>query len=191
MTKREWGQLGPAMRALPNERWRRFVEALLIEPGGPGAQTNAAIKAGFGGRKREYVTKIASRMMRDIRIIQALEEEGRKIVRSGGAAASKALMSLVDNPTHKDHARAISMVLARTDPEIQRHDMRVEHRVVDPDQEALEELRALRKLGTPQEKLLELYGHNGIERIERLEAKRAETAKVIEGEYKEVMPDGQ
>jgi hypothetical protein len=124
MTKREWGQLGPAMRALPNDRWRRFVEALLLEPGGPGAQTNAAIKAGFGGRKREYATRIASKMVRDIRIVAALEEEGRKIVRAGGAAASKALMSLVDNPDHKDHARAVAMVLARTDPEIQRHDMR-------------------------------------------------------------------
>jgi phage terminase small subunit len=190
MTKREWGQLGPAMRALPNERWRRFVEALLIEPGGPGAQTNAAIKAGFGGRKRRYVTTIASKMMRDIRIVAALEEEGRKIVRSGGAAASKALVRLVDDPTHKDHARAISMVLARTDPEIQRHDMRVEHRVVDPDVEAADELRAIRALGTPRDKLLELYGANGLARIERLEAKRAETAQVIEGEYKEV-PDGQ
>jgi hypothetical protein len=175
------------MRALPNERWRRFVEALMLEPGGPGAQTNAAIKAGFGGRKREYATRIASKMVRDIRIVAALEEEGRKIVRSGGAAASKALMSLVDNPDHKDHARAISMVLARTDPEIHRHDMRV----VDPDQEAAEELRALRALGTPREKLLELFGPNGLARIERLEAKRAETAKVIEGDYKEVTADGQ
>jgi hypothetical protein len=112
-------------------------------------------------------------------------------VRAGGAAASKALMSLVDDRDHKDHARAISMVLARTDPEIQRHDMRVEHRVVDPDQEAAEELRALRALGTPRKKLLELFGPNGLSRIERLEAKQAETAKVIEGEYKEVVPDGQ
>jgi hypothetical protein len=185
MTKRDWGSYGPAMRNLPNSRWRSFVEFLLVEPGGPGAQTNAAIKAGFGGKKRTSMTKIASRMVRDIRVIAALEEEGRKIVRAGGAAASKALMGLVDNPEHKDHARAISMVLARTDPEILRHDMRIEHRVVDPDTEALEELRALRKLGTPRERLLELYGPNGLARIEQL-AKQAEATKVIEGEFTEV-----
>jgi len=39
-----------------------------------------------------------------------------------------------------------------------------------PDQEALEELRALRQLGTPREKLLTLFGHNGLDRIEALEA---------------------
>jgi Terminase large subunit, T4likevirus-type, N-terminal len=34
------------------------------------------------------------------------------------------------------------MLLARTDPEVQRHDLQVTHKLIDPDQEALEELRA-------------------------------------------------
>jgi hypothetical protein len=37
----------------------------------------------------------------------------------------------------------------------------VTHRVIDPDQEALEELRAVRELGTSREKLIELFGGNG------------------------------
>ena len=59
------------------------------------------------------------------------------------------------------------------------------HRTEDPDRAALEELKALRKLGTPREKLLELYGPNGLDRLEILEvaetAQRAAQAKVIEG----------
>jgi len=81
-------------------------------------------------------------------------------------------------------------LLDRTDPIVTRHDMQVVHRIVDPDQEALEELKALRKLGTPREKLLEIYGPNGLDRIEALEAaelaQRAAKAKVIDAVAVEV-----
>jgi hypothetical protein len=47
-------------------------------------------------------------------------------------------------------------------------------------------LRALKKVGASRDKLLELYGPNGLDRIEELEAadaaRRAVTAKVVEGE---------
>ena len=52
--------------------------------------------------------------------------------------------------------------------------------------QALEELRALRQIGATREKLLELFGGNGLARLERLEAadlaRRAAEAKMIEGE---------
>jgi hypothetical protein len=44
--KRSWGQLGPAMRALPSEQWRAFVEYYLLENPGYGAQTAAARRGG-------------------------------------------------------------------------------------------------------------------------------------------------
>jgi hypothetical protein len=76
------------------------------------------------------------------------------------------------------------MVLDRADPVESRQFVEVVHRTVDPDQEALEELRALRQLGTSHEKLIELFGSNGLDRIERLEAadklRRANEAKVID-----------
>ncbi len=60
----------------------------------------------------------------------------------------------------------------------------VTHRTIDPDQEALEEMRAARKLGATRAKLLELYGANGLDRLEALEAvdnaRRADAAKIIE-----------
>jgi len=141
------------------------------------------------------MTRIASRLMRDERIVAAVQKESQKILRGGAAEASKALLNLVRDPEHKDHARGIAMVLARTDPEITRHDLNVVHRVVDADQESLEELAALRQLGTPRPKLLELFGGNGLARLEKLEAAQAEqratAANVIEGEAIEEMTDGQ
>ena len=78
------------------------------------------------------------------------------------------------------------MVLARTDPEITRDDMNIVHKVVNEDDESLAELRALRELSTAREKLIELFGGNGLARLEKLEAedteRRAASAKVIEGQ---------
>ncbi len=132
------------------------------------------------------MARIALRLMRDDRILAAINEESKKIVRGGAPEAAKALLNLVRDPEHKDHARAIAMMLSRTDPEITRQEMQITHRVLDPDQEALEELHALRSLGTSHEKLLELFGGNGLARLERLEATelehRATSAKTIEGE---------
>jgi hypothetical protein len=188
----DWGELGPAMRALSNNRHRAFVEFLLLEPPGHGAQTRAARRAGFGHARTTplNMARIASRLMRNEKIIGAIAEEARKLLRGGAPDAVKALLNLVHSPEHKDHARGISMVLARTDPEIQQHDMHVVHKIVDADQEALEELRAARALGATREKLLELFGGNYLPRLERLEAQEVErSAKTIEGEAAEIEPE--
>jgi phage terminase small subunit len=192
----DWGQLGPAMRALPNNKHRAFVEFYLLEKPGHGAQTNAARRAGFGHAKTTplNMARIASRLMRDERIIAAIAEEARKLLRGGAPEAVKALQNLVRNPEHKDHARGISMVLARTDPEVQQHDLHISHRIIDADQEALEELRAARALGATREKLLELFGGNYLPRLERLEAaeqeRQAAGAKIIDGEAIEIEQRG-
>jgi hypothetical protein len=185
--KEDWGQLGPCMRALPNNRWRAYVEYYLLEKPGHGSQTAAARRAGSGTPKTTplNMARIASRLMRDERMVAAVAEEARKIVRGGAPEAAKALLALVRDPKHRDHGRAIAMILARTDPEVTKHDLQVTHRILDPDMEALEELRALRHVGAPREKLIELFGGNGLARLERLEAaeinRRAASAKVIEG----------
>jgi hypothetical protein len=186
--KDDWGQLGPAMKALPNAKWRAFVEFYLLEKPGYGTQTNAARRAGFGRAttKPAYMARMALRLMRDERMIAAIAEEARKIVRAGALEAAMALINLVRDPTHKDHARGIQMVMARFDPEITHAAMQVTHRVIDPIQEELDEYRAVLALGTSREKLLELFGDNGLARLERLNAaeteQRASRAKLIEGE---------
>jgi hypothetical protein len=93
-------------------------------------------------------------------------------------------MNMVRDPQHRDHARAVEMIISRTDPAISKHSVDVTHRHVDPDREALEELKAARQLGATREKLLELFGPNGLDRLEALEAvelaQRATAARVIE-----------
>lgn len=195
VAQKDWGQLGPAMKALPNDHWRAFVDFYLLEKPGYGAQTNAARRAGFGLQKTTplNMARIASRLMRDDRIVAAICEEARKMVRGGAPEAAQALLNLIRNPDHKDHARAVAMLLDRVDPVTTHQQIEVTHRNVDPDREAIEELRALRQLGTTREKLLELYGGNGLSRLERLEAadaaQRANNAKIIEGEAVEIEPE--
>jgi hypothetical protein len=96
---------------------------------------------------------------------------------------------LVRQPDHKDHLRALSLLLERTFPPESRHTVEVTHKVIDPDQEALEELRALRQLGTGHEKLIELFGSTGLDRLEMLEAadqaRRAAQAKMIDAQIVE------
>jgi len=175
------------MKNLPNDQWRAFAEHYVTQKPGHGALAAAARAAGFGRKSTPAIlAKIAWRLSRDERMIAAIAELSRAIIRVGAPQAATALINLVRDSSHKDHARALEMVLARTDPAESRHKMEVVHKTVDPDEEAIEELQALRKLGTPRAKLVELFGHNGLERIEAREAaqaeRRADRAKVIEGE---------
>src|SRR3974390_28779 len=187
------GEYGPAMRALPSDRWRAFVDFFLLEKPGRGAQTAAARRAGFGTPNTRPVNmaRTAYRLMQDERMIAAIAEEARKMLRGAAPEAVKALHNMVRDPTHKDHARAVAMMLDRTDPVVTNQNISVTHRHVDPVAEEIEELRALRQLGTSREKLLELFGGNGLARIEALEAEdAAKNAKIIEAEVIETQEEG-
>jgi hypothetical protein len=115
---------------------------------------------------------------------QPVAEESRKVIRVGHPEAASALLNMIRDPGHRDHARAVMGLLDRVDPVATKHSIDVTHRTIDPDQEALEEMRAARKLGATRDKLLELYGANGLDRLEALEAvdnaRRADAAKIIE-----------
>jgi hypothetical protein len=191
--RKDWGQLGEAMRALPNERWRSFVYHLVTQKPGHGSLTKAARAASFGQNSSPTnLAKLAWKMAQDVRVIAAVAEESKKVLRLGHPEAVNAVLNLVRNDKHRDHARALEMVLSRSDPieTHSRHNIEVLHRTIDPDREALEELRALRHLGTSREKLLALFGFNGLDRIEALEAadtsRRADSAKIIEGKVVEM-----
>jgi hypothetical protein len=191
-----WGELGPAMKALPNDRWRVFVRALVTDTKGYGAITRAARAAGFGkaNTRPSSLSKQAHDLSRDDRVIAAIAEESRKVIRVGHPEAVTALFSMVRDPAHRDHARAVAMVIDRCDPVVTKHSVDVVHRHEDPDRIALEELKALRQLGATRDKLLEFFGPNGLDRLEALEAvetaQRATSAKVIEHDARE-LADGQ
>jgi hypothetical protein len=179
---------------LPNNRWRAFAEFYVLDTytnshkNNYGPQASAARKAGFGGPKTKPRTlaHIGWELMRDDRMMAAVAEESRKLLRAGQPEAVKAVHAGVRNPEHKDHARFVAMILDRSDPVESKQLIEVTHRTLNPDQEALEELRALRQLGTPHAKLIELFGQNGLDRIQRLEAadnlRRSQEAKLIDGE---------
>ena len=195
ITPKEWGEYGEAMKALPNDRWRAFVDCYLLEKPGRGAQTNAARRAGFGAARTSAgnMARIALRLMRDVRVVAAIAEESRKMLRAGAPEAVKALQNIIRDPNHKDHGRAIGIVLDRVDPTTTHQTIDVTHRNIDPQLEAIEELRALRQLGTSREKMLELFGGNGLHRLEQLEAadtaQRARDAKVIDGDAVEIITE--
>jgi phage terminase small subunit len=185
--KPDWGELGPAMRVLTPLQ-QDFVKHLLTGKPGHGSLTAAARKAGYGKQSTAItLTKHAHDLSRNPRIIAAISVEAKKVIRGvGHAEAVAAVMNGIRDVTHRDHARFVDMILSRADAAVTKQSIDVVHRHIDADQEGLEELRALRKLGTSREKLLELYGGNGLVRLERLEAadieRRADNAKVIDGE---------
>ncbi len=183
-------ELGPAMAKL-TERQRLFVIALVTGKPGQGALANAYLAAGFQPNgNRNLASKGAHRLSRNEKVIAAIAEEARKLIRVYHPEVAQALLSVIRNPDHKDHVRAIGMVLDRVDPLTTNHNMVVTHKTVDPDQEALEELQAARHIGASREKLIELFGFNGLERLEALEAvekaQRAASAKLIEGKAEDV-----
>src|SRR5262245_56018796 len=92
-----WGELGEAMKALPNDRYRAFVEFYLLEKPGRGAQTAAARRAGFGKPRTTALSmaQIAYRLMRDERVVAAIAEESRKLLRAGAPDAVKALRNAI------------------------------------------------------------------------------------------------
>jgi phage terminase small subunit len=184
-----WGDLGPAMRAL-NERQRKFVQHYLLEVSiDPAkAQMRAAIAAGYASDKPSnvngrQVSKQAYRMLNDPtqseKVIAAINEESRRLLRLGHPEVIAAMYNIVRDPKHKDHARVLAMFLDRIDPVTTNQNINVVHRHVDPDEEALEELRAARQIGATREKLAELFGGNGLARLERLEAAHMAKARVV------------
>jgi hypothetical protein len=121
----EWG---PAMQALPSDRHRAFVLALYAVRPGHGAQVAAAKLAGFGTStsSAKSWSVIASRLAGDDRIQAALAEEDHKRIRATAPRAVRALARLVETPGHRDHARAIGMVLDRVHPVETSHVVKVE-----------------------------------------------------------------
>ena len=189
--KVDWGKYGPAMRAL-SEQHRRFALALATDPETMtgrtyGAHTRAARAAGYKELNAATIGKMAYQLAHDDRIKLAVQELARTRVELAAPLVAEKYIALLQNEDARDHGRAVMAGIERLVPITTTQKIDVTHRVIDPDQEALEELRALRQLGVSREKMIETFGENALPRLERLEAadnaKRAEEAKVINGEY--------
>jgi hypothetical protein len=111
-------KLGPKMLALP-ERQQQFVIALFttVRPGF-GAASKAARVAGFGTptSSPQSIATISSRLMNDERVLDGMREYGERFIRSTAPAAIRAMHKLILTPSHKDHGRAVGMLLDRIHP---------------------------------------------------------------------------
>jgi phage terminase small subunit len=189
--KVDWGKYGAAMRAL-SEQHRRFALALATDPATMtgqtyGAFTRAARAAGYKESNAANLGKMAYQLAHDDRIKLAVQELARTRIELAAPLVAEKYIALLQNESARDHGRAVMAGVDRLVPITTTQKIDVTHRLIDPDQEALEELRALRQLGVSREKMIETFGENALPRIERLEAadnaSRAEQAKVISGDY--------
>lgn len=174
-------ELGPKMRALP-ERERKFVLHYLLNEGKlNGAQ--AARDAGYSDAAEGCKVRAHALLHRE-RVIEALEEAGRRAFRGLLIPAIKATAALIDKPDHPDHARTLQSTLSRLGIS-ERTAVDVNHSgevTVNHTDDALETLRTLIGLGVSREKLLEVFGFSGLERYEgMLAAADAKAPKLIEG----------
>jgi phage terminase small subunit len=122
---------GPAMLALPTDRHRAFVRAMYSVRPGFGAAVRAAKLAGFGTAESSAQTmaSIGSRLTHDVRIQAAFAEQDQLHIRAAAPRALRALSHLIEDPRHRDHARALGMVLDRTNPVEMLHKVKHEHEV--------------------------------------------------------------
>jgi hypothetical protein len=108
---------GPAMTAL-NERQRKFVNALFLAPKSHGSRTFAARAAGYGTptSSRQSLASIAHALSNDPKIQAAISEVSASYLTTLGPTAVRALRKLLDNPNHRDHGRALDIVMNRVTP---------------------------------------------------------------------------
>ena len=191
----DWGELGPAMKAL-NEQQQEFVYLYVSAPPLRGRKVEAYRQAGYGeGSTPANQAKGAWRLSHDERVAAAIHEETRKIIRAAYPDAAHAWINLLHSPDHRDHGRAVMAGLDRTLPVETKHNIEVVHTTQDLDTEGVELLREYRKKGWTRDALEKVFGGNGLPRIEALEAadanRRAMAAKVIEADEiieAEIMP---
>lgn len=130
---------GPAMKALPSDRHRAFVLALYQVKPGYGANVKACKLAGFGTSTTSAHSwgSLATIYAHDERVQAAIFEEDQKRIRASAPRAIRALQGLIEDPTHRDHARGIGMVLDRVHPAETRiavdHEHRHRHQIVATD----------------------------------------------------------
>jgi hypothetical protein len=121
----EWG---PAMAALSEKR-RALVIALFDEDAPKeGKGIYAAQVAGYGTptSSKKSLGVIAGRIIHSAPVQAAIAEYSRQVNRAITPEAIMALKNVIRDPKHKDHARAIAMVIDRADPLQTMHTVKVE-----------------------------------------------------------------
>jgi phage terminase small subunit len=120
--------VGPAMRAL-TEKQRRFVLALFEAPKKYGRGVFAAERAGYEASSRGNLSIIASQLNADPRVQAAIAEVSQARFTILGPTAVYAIEKLLENPRHRDHGRALAMVMDRVAPALSTAVVKIEGEV--------------------------------------------------------------
>ena len=180
-------EIGPKL-SVCNERERAFVWHLLTDA--DGNATQAAKSAGYqdGANPRSRGSDGALRvqahaLMHRDRVLAAIEEVGRQQFRSLLVLTIMKTKALLSKPDHPDHPKMVQSMLSRLGfGERSGVDVNVGGEVtVNHTDTALEQLRILKELGVPREKLVEMFGFSGLGRYEKMLGSQ----KVIEHEPQE------
>jgi hypothetical protein len=119
---------GPAMLAL-NEKQRRYVCALFHAPKKYGSGVFAVKAAGYGTptSRRQTLAQLAYQLNTDPKVQAAIAEVSQQHLILLGPDAVRALRKLLDNPAHRDHGRALGIVMDRVSPVQSTAVVKVEH----------------------------------------------------------------
>lgn len=163
-------ELGPKMQAC-SERERRFVWFYFQNAAeGRINATDAARQAGYADNGGGSVRVKGHQLMHRDRVLAAIEEVGRKAFRGLLIPTIMAAKNVVENPKHADHANMVKSLLSRLGlGEKSGVEVNVGGEItVNHTDEALLQLRTLRELGVPREKLVEIFGFSGLPRYEKM-----------------------
>lgn len=165
------------------DRERKFVWAFLLNSMTDGKENGAqaARDAGYSDTGEGCKVRAHALLHRED-VIDAMQEVAGRELRGLAIPAVAALGRLLAKPEHGDHRKAIEMVLERVAPARTQIDVNHSGEVnVNHTDAAIADLRRLKELGVPREKLLETFGFSGLDRYEKmlLEVDR-KAGKVIE-----------
>lgn len=109
------GAIGPAMNALPNDRWREFVIALCEQPVVNYAQAAAKADPEGWGRTAATSKNAGYRLAHDDRVQAAVAEEGKRRMGAAVAVSVAHLIQIAESNVYepKDRMKAIAMILNR------------------------------------------------------------------------------
>lgn len=180
-------EIGPKMQAC-SERERKFVVCYVFNDDGNASE--AARLAGYAdpGPGSSAIRVQAHALMHRARVKDAIEEVARLKFRSLLVPTINATKRLIEKSDHPDHAGTVKSMLSRLGfGEKTGVDVNISGEVVvNHTDAALNDLRALKALGLPRERLQEIFGFSGLDRYERMLAVTDARQPAIEGEFKEV-----
>jgi hypothetical protein len=184
-------ELGPAAQSC-SERERRFAFLMAIHAT-DGNAAAAARLAGYSdpGPHSGSIKVKASQLMHHERVIAAVAEFTRNAFRGLEPVCVAKVRRIVENEKHPDHAKVCLSLLSRYGySERTQTDVTVSGSVtVNHTDAAVDDLRRLKLLGVPKEKLLEIFGFSGLDRYEAMLAEKdARAPKVIEHRSDEAAP---